>query len=236
MRAILIPVKDLTQAKQRLAGLLPQEERTALARAMLEDVFSAVAATRGADAVFVISSDAPALARARGLGWEIFPEHQQISESHSVDEASRQCEVRGVRALLRLPIDIPLVESRDIEALLDAAAEGTSVVLVPSRDGSGTNALLRTPPRLFPSHFGPGSLARHLDEAGRVGAHARVIRNPRIELDIDDEADLRAFFAVGGQETATSACLRRLGVDGRTESRAALQQFEMVEEPPSHRR
>lgn len=217
VRAILIPVKDLTRAKQRLAGLLGQEERTALARAMLEDVFTAVAAARGADAVFVVSSDPPALARARRLGWEVFPEQQQVSESQSVDEASRLCEARGVHSLLRLPIDIPLLEPRDIEGLLDAATEGPSVVLVPSRDGDGTNALLRTPPALFSSHFGPGSLARHLDEAGRAGAGAQVVRNPRIELDIDDVADLRAFRAAGGRDTATAACLSRLGVGSPAE-------------------
>lgn len=223
MPAILIPVKDLSRAKQRLAGLLGEAERTALARAMLEDVFGAVAAARGVDAVFVISSDAPALARARALGWEVFPEHRQLSESHSVDEASRMCQARGVDTLLRLPIDIPLVETRDIEALLHLAAENPSAVLVPSRDGSGTNALLRTPPTLFPSHFGPGSLARHLDEAARAGVAARVVRNPRIALDIDDEADLVQFLAVEGRESATSACLRRLGVDLKVDSRAALQ-------------
>jgi 2-phospho-L-lactate guanylyltransferase len=210
MRAVLIPVKDLMLAKQRLSGLLTQEQRTALARAMLEDVFAAVAAARGVDARFVISSDAPALAHARRLGWEVFPEQRQISESHSVDEASRLCQARGVESLLRLPIDVPLIEPRDIEELLDAQAESPSVVLVPSRDGEGTNALMRTPPALFTSHFGPGSLARHLAEAQRAGAHAQVIRNPRIELDIDDEADLLAFLACGGRETATSAYLRRL--------------------------
>lgn len=223
MRAIVMPVKDLTRAKQRLAGLLGQEVRTALARAMLEDVFTAVAAARGVDAVFVISSDAPALARARALGWETFIEHRQISESHSVDAASRLCQAGGVGTLLRLPIDIPLVESRDIEALFHGAAACPSVVMVPSRDGAGTNALLRTPPGLFPSHFGPGSLARHLDEAGRAGAHVQVIRNSRIELDIDDEADLRFFLSVRDRESATAACLRRLGVDLSAESRPVVQ-------------
>lgn len=223
MRAVLIPVKDLTRAKQRLAGLLAQEERTALARAMFEDVFFAVAAARGVDAVFVVSSDASILTRVRSLGWEVFPEQQQVSESQSVDAASRLCEERGVHALLRLPIDIPLIEPRDIEGLLDVVSEGPSVVLVPSRDGEGTNALLRNPPTLFSSHFGPGSLRKHRHEARRAGAHVQVIRNSRIELDIDDEADLRAFLAAGGRETATGACLRRLLADLRVEWTAGLE-------------
>ena len=209
-RAVLIPVKDLTLAKQRMAGLLSQVERTTLARAMMDDVFAAVNAARGVDAVYVVSSDAQALARAQSLGWTVFPEDAQLSESRSVDYASRLCQERGVHALLRLPIDIPLIEPGDIESLLNAAVEGRSVIVVPSRDGQGTNALLRTPPSLFPSHFGPGSLAKHLEEARKAGASTEVVRNPRIELDLDDEADLRRFLAAEMKKTATRACLTRL--------------------------
>jgi len=209
-RAVLIPVKDLTFAKQRMAGLLPQVERTTLARAMMDDVFAAVNAARGVDAVYVVSSDAVALVRAQSLGWNVFPEDAQLSESRSVDYASRLCQERGVHALLRLPIDIPLIEPGDIESLLDAAVDGPSVIVVPSRDGQGTNALLRIPPSLFPSHFGPGSLAKHLEEARRAGACTEVVRNPRIELDLDDEADLRHFLAADMKKSATGVCLTSL--------------------------
>ncbi len=210
MHAILIPVKDLSRAKQRMAGLLGQDDRTRLARAMIEDVFAAVAAARPVDAVFVVSSDAGALEKARRLGWEALPEHGQVSESASVDQASRLCAERGVSALLRLPIDIPLLEPGDIAALFAAAGPAPATVLVPSRDGQGTNALLRTPPTLFPSHFGPGSLAKHIEEARRAGARVTLVRNPRLELDLDDEADVRAFFAAGRLETASFTCLRGL--------------------------
>jgi len=65
VRAILIPVKHLSRAKQRLSGVLPQDARTRLAQAMLEDVFLAVAGVRSAEAIFVVSSDSNALAAAR---------------------------------------------------------------------------------------------------------------------------------------------------------------------------
>ena len=42
MRALLLPVKDLNNAKQRLAGLLTPEERCSLAQAMLADTLRAV--------------------------------------------------------------------------------------------------------------------------------------------------------------------------------------------------
>jgi len=208
--AILIPVKDLARAKQRLAGVLPQAERTRLARAMLEDVFAAAAGVRASVTVFVVSSDPGALAAARDRGWECLPETAQHSESRSVDAASRICASRGVTALLRLPIDIPLVRSTDIEAVLAACPPAPGAVLVPSRSADGTNALLRTPPDLFPSHFGPGSLGKHLDEAGRRQAYACLLRNPRIELDVDDERDLRALAGRSDVGERTAAALREM--------------------------
>lgn len=214
MRAVLIPVKDLAHAKQRLAALLSQPERTALATAMMGDVFAAVNAIRGVDAVFVVSNHGPALDRARELGWTLLRERRQISESDSVDRASRVCVARGVTLLVRLPIDIPLVRAADIEAILGAAGSAPASVVVPSRDGTGTNALLRTPPALFPSHFGPQSLRKHLAEARRIGALTCVLRNARIELDVDDESDLRALAERSEVRGATREWLRRARLNG----------------------
>jgi len=210
MRAILIPVKDLSRAKQRLAGVLPQESRTLLARAMLADVFAAVGGVRSVDAVFVASNDPGALAAARARGWECLPETEQLSESKSVDAASRLCAARGVTALLRLPGDLPLLRAGDIETVLSHCPFQRGAVLVPSRDQTGTNALLRTPPDLFPSHFGPGSLAKHLEEARRHPAGGCLLRVPRIELDVDDESDLQAIAAAEGLGEHTAAALSAL--------------------------
>jgi len=68
------------------------------------------------------------------------------------------------------------------------------LLIVPSRDGTGTNAILRTPPTLFPSHFGSGSFAKHLAEAESARAQVVIRRNPRIEIDVDDESDLRTLL------------------------------------------
>jgi 2-phospho-L-lactate guanylyltransferase len=233
VNALLIPVKDLTRANQRLAGSLSQPQRTKLAEAMLEDVSKAVVAVRGLERVFLLSSYRPALELAEGRGWETIEEAHQISESDSVDFGSRVCEARGVTSLLRLPIDIPLVQPQDIEKLFAMVVnakveEGPSVVMVSSRDGTGTNAILRTPPALFPSHFGPGSLAKHREEARRCGAGCRVIRSPRIELDIDDEGDLSAFLAAGTAETATARCLAGFGL--RRESAMATKFLDQIAE------
>jgi len=190
MKAILIPVKEFQRSKERLAEHFSQEQREMLAAVLCEDFFKMVAQVRGVDRVYVVSKEYKALSLAKRLNWEIISESQQISESHSVDQASRYCAKHGVRALLRLPMDIPLATPGDIDAVFAAMEEPPCAVIVPSRDGNGTNALLRSPPTLFPSHFGPDSFALHMQEAERVGARVKVLRNPRIELDVDEPADL----------------------------------------------
>lgn len=212
MRALLLPVKDLKDAKKRLMGVLTPEERFGLAEAMLADTIRTVRGVLFAEKIFVITNYQPALDAAEENGWEILREECQISESHSVDTASRISEERGVRALLRLPLDLPLIQSRDIDQLLAIECPAPTLAIVPSRDGTGTNALLRTPPTLFPSHFGNGSFAKHLAEAKIVGAQVLIRRNPRLEMDVDDESDLRALLEHDLTGTETGRWLRESGV------------------------
>ncbi len=215
MRALLLPVKDLNNAKKRLTGVLTPEERFALAEAMLADTIRAVRGVELAERIVVVTNYEPAMRVAQESGWEILREGRQISESDSVDAASRICEDRGVTALLRVPLDVPLVQSSDIDELLAVQCEEPALVIVPSRDGLGTNAILRMPPALFPSHFGMGSYAKHVGEAERVGARVILRRNTRLEMDVDDDADLRALLKYDLSGTATGRWLRESGVEAR---------------------
>ena len=212
MRALLLPIKDLRNAKQRLSSILTAEERFALAQAMLADTMRAVCGLQQAEKIFVVTNYAPAMQAARENGWEILREEQQVSESLSVDAASRQCEESGITAVLRLPLDLPLVTSSDIDELLVAECVAPGVVMVPSRDGTGTNAILRKPPTLFPSHFGNGSFAKHCAEAIRTGAQIVQRRNVRLEMDVDDESDLRVLIQHDLIGTRTGAWLQDSGV------------------------
>ncbi len=215
MRALLLPVKDLNNAKKRLMGVLTPEERFALARAMLADTIRAVRGVRCAEKIFVVTNYEPVMQLAEENRWEILREEQQISESHSVDAASKICEQRGVSGLLRLPLDLPLIRSSDIDELLTAECHAPTLVIVPSRDGTGTNAMLRTPPTLFPSHFGTGSFSKHLAEAETAHARVMVRRNARLEMDVDDEADLRALLKHDLSGTETGGWLRASGIEAK---------------------
>lgn len=209
MRAVLIPVKEFAAAKSRLAPHFSAGARAGLAESMCEDCFDTVARAAGFNTVFVASSEPRALFLARARGWEAIAEKRQVSESRSVDAASRACAKRGVTALLRLPADIPLLEPGDVTALFEAAGPAPFAVIVPSRDGTGTNALLRSPPALFPSHFGPESFHKHVTEAAHSGAKTRVFHNPRIAVDVDTLEDLAELRGQLRPESATARWLAK---------------------------
>jgi 2-phospho-L-lactate/phosphoenolpyruvate guanylyltransferase len=211
-RALLLPIKDLRNAKQRLAAVLNPQQRIALAQAMLADTLKAVQDVKRAGAIFVVTNYEPAAEIAAQNGWQILREREQISESASVDWASRICAERGVAALLRLPLDLPLAQASDIDELLAIECSAPAVVMVPSRDGTGTNAILRTPPTLFPSRFGPDSFARHRREAQKAAAKLIVQRNARLEVDVDDESDLRVLLQHDLSGTVTGRWLAESGV------------------------
>jgi 2-phospho-L-lactate guanylyltransferase len=94
------------------------------------------------------------------------------------------------------------------------------LVIVPSRDGTGTNAILRMPPTLFPSHFGSGSFAKHCEEARSAGAQVIVRRSARLEMDVDDQADLRALLQQDLSGTQTGAWLGQNGILTRLQQKS----------------
>jgi 2-phospho-L-lactate guanylyltransferase len=211
LKAVLIPAKQLREAKQRLAIVLSSEQRVQLVWAMFEDVAAAVNGATAADRIVLLSSDSEMLRRARAESWDVIEEETQESESQSVDRASGLLREAGFRAVLRIPIDVPLLRPEDIDGLLAADLETPNARLVPSRDGHGTNALLRIPPDVFPSRFGPRSLVHHRLEADRAGVPLKVIDNARVAFDLDEIADLRHFLLLGSR-TATARYLAASGL------------------------
>ena len=197
MRYLLIPVKDLRHAKQRLAPVLSAAERLGLATELLERTLRIATSSRLADRIAIVTNYQPARELAEKLSLEVIAETTQSSESESVDFGSREAIRRGATAVLRLPIDLPLLTAEDIDAVFAADTGGATAVLVPSRDGTGTNAILRRPPDAFPSQFGPGSFARHLAAARAVGLTCHILVNPNIAFDVDDPDDLWEYRAQG---------------------------------------
>jgi 2-phospho-L-lactate guanylyltransferase (CobY/MobA/RfbA family) len=85
------------------------------------------------------------------------------------------------------------------------------VVLVPSRDLSGTNMIARAPADAIPTRFGGQSLKRHLEECYRLALPSRVVRQRGPALDLDVIDDLNEFVRASSM-THTYSQLARIGI------------------------
>jgi 2-phospho-L-lactate guanylyltransferase len=195
---ILVPVKNLSSAKQRLAAVLDQLARTELAQAMLHDVLTALHDWTNRPQVAVVSSDPYVVRLAREYAFEVIPDPENPGETGAIEMATRICVERGAESTLVIPADIPLIRSWELEEILqNAPAEGS--VLVPAADGRGTNAAYRRPANLFPLRFGNDSFKPHLAAAQATGKTCIVLDLPGIAVDVDNPEDLRELVASGGE-------------------------------------
>jgi 2-phospho-L-lactate guanylyltransferase len=198
---ILVPVKGLANAKQRLAALLDQPTRTRLAEAMLSDVLETLGTWRNRPEVGIVTSDPFAIDLAQRFDFQIIPDLANRSETDAIEMATRFCKSRGVDSTLVIPGDIPLLRAQELEEILQAApVEGS--VLAPASDGRGTNAVWRRPAGLFPLRFGNDSFKPHLAAARATGKPCMVLSLPGIGLDIDNPSDLRQLAEAPGETRA----------------------------------
>jgi 2-phospho-L-lactate guanylyltransferase len=212
VRAILIAAKHLAFAKTRLGRAVGDADRMALAQAMFRDVLAAALGARAAEHVAVISSDPTLLEVARTSGALVIDEEYPRGLNAAVRLATSALAAQGVNALCTVLSDIPLVTGEDIDAVFaELAEEERGVVLVPSRDLSGTNMIARAPAGAIPTRFGGRSLTRHLEECYRLGVSSRVVRQRGPALDLDVIDDLNEFVRTPSM-THTYGQLARLGI------------------------
>ena len=219
MRAALIPMKELTQAKMRLADVLDRHERQELALAMLTDVVTACIESGRFDRVAVLSRDSEALWQARELGG--YPLAEPATGTGLNDGLTfgvRYLARRvGVVELLIVPADIPLITAEDLRAAVDAIAEsGDRLAIVRARDG-GTNAMAMRPAESVAMRFGPASAEAHIGDARARGIDVVELSLERVAFDVDSPEDLEALpslpagAATSGWIAARSDYVRRHG-------------------------
>jgi 2-phospho-L-lactate guanylyltransferase len=195
---ILVPVKNLSAAKQRLAPVLDQPSRTALAQAMLYDVLTTLYSWGNRPPVAVVTSDPYAVKLAEEHRFEVIPDPDNPGETGAIELATRICVERGIDTTLVIPADIPLIQAWELDEILKhAPAEGS--VLVPAADGRGTNAAFRRPANLFPLRFGNDSFKPHHAAAQATGKPCIVLNLPGISVDVDNPVDLQHLITLPGE-------------------------------------
>jgi 2-phospho-L-lactate guanylyltransferase len=197
----VVPLKDSTAAKQRLAGILPTQPRRALALAMAEDVLETLAAVRALAGIIVVTVDEVATQIATRHGAMVSCAAATEGHTAAVTEAARMLAAQGA-AMLTLPGDVPLVTPRDIERILATHRSVPGFTIVPARDELGSNAILCSPADAVPLRFGENSFFPHLAAARARSIEPVILPLPNLGLDIDGPDDLAAFLKIPSRTRA----------------------------------
>jgi 2-phospho-L-lactate/phosphoenolpyruvate guanylyltransferase len=192
MRTIaILPIKSFGAAKQRLADRLARGSRQALAQAMFSDVLMSLRHVGGLESIAVVTTDRTAEAAAVGSSVHVLHEPEEAGQSRAALVGIEYAQAVGYDRGLLVPGDTPLLDAGELSSLLERAAEDAiAVVAVPDRHGTGTNALLLTPPGAIEPSFGEGSLDRHVTAAQEAGLTCSVEPLPSLVLDVDTPEDL----------------------------------------------
>ena len=184
---VIIPVKTFSVAKTRLK--LSKTHKEEICKAMLVEVLDTVSKSKLIDKIILVSKDETALKLGRQFNTvEIFDDESGVN--HAVHLADKYILDNKYDRSVIFPQDIPIMRSSDIDNLLGFHESKNSVIIVPSRQLNGTNALVRCSTNIMKTQYDRGSYAFQLDAAKAVSQNVSVALIRRIMLDIDDQRDL----------------------------------------------
>jgi 2-phospho-L-lactate guanylyltransferase len=176
--AVVVPIRSFSSGKGRLAGVLSDDEREALARSMAQRVLDAAAPLP----VYVVTSDDEVAVFASDNGAKVIPDPGSLNAAADAGRAAVAADgfamVIVAHADLAQPTPFAWVADFD------------GVTLVPDRHGGGSNVMALPTSAAFTFAYGDGSRSRHEAEARARGLALRVVDDASLGWDVDAPSDL----------------------------------------------
>src|SRR3954471_19919841 len=110
---------------------------------MVAGMLAGLASVDALDDVIVVTAEAAADEAAHAAGAHVVHDPEEAGQSAAASRGIDAAVERGAGRALLVPGDCPALNPAEVMQLL---ARTAAVVIVPDRHGTGTNALLLTPP------------------------------------------------------------------------------------------
>ncbi len=178
---IVVPLRSFALGKARLAPVLSEAEREALARSMADCVVDAA----GGRPVVIVSSAPEVVAWAGRRHLDV------VDDPGSLDAAARAGRDWAIHlGLARYAVvhaDLPL--ARTLDPIATDGADPVAVIVPDHRD-DGTPVISLPTASPFTFAYGPASAARHAEEARRRSLTVRIVHDAELGFDVDVATDL----------------------------------------------
>lgn len=207
----LVPLKELVEAKTRLAGSLSSTERRVLAQAMAEDVVSVLSKHPLIGGVTLVSDDPFAQSLANRFGVRHWTEKDLgcIGLNAVIAEATARIAETFQGSIIVLHADIPLLKPEELAEVVTVQGQTQGLVVGCDRAETGTNLLAFDSRNIPQFSFGANSCHAHEQWARTANVTVTRVNAPGIALDIDEPGDLTVLLASAGSH-APSATLQVL--------------------------
>ncbi len=175
---MVVPIRSFRAGKGRLAGVLSDGERAALARTLAQRVLDAAAPLP----VYVVTNDDDVIAFASENDAKV------VADPGSLDAAADA----GRAAVAADGFGRVIVAHADLKSPEPFAwvADFDGVTIVPDRHGNGSNVLALPTDVAFSFAYGDGSRLRHETEAITRGLRLRIVHDASLAWDVDEPSDL----------------------------------------------
>lgn len=185
----VIPVKRLSAALRRLEGALGPAERERLAEALFLDVIAKLPRSRNITDSLIVTADPSVSRQARWLGHEVLEQTEDVGHSEAAIAGVEAAKSAGADRVAMLAADCPLLDIEEFDRHLGRTPQ--AALIVPDHHGTGTNALVLSPPDAIQPAFGLESCSRHISRARAAGIGFTLERIESLEMDLDTPEDMR---------------------------------------------
>lgn len=209
--AVVVPIKALDRAKQRLASCLTPVERAGLVQAMSSDVLAVAQAATGSQDLWVCCGDRAGADLARRYGATVLLDEQpDLGLNTVIERVAQRLKRAGWSRILVIHADLPALSVEDIQVA--SHFDPDELLLVADHNGTGSNLLGWGLHTAFTTHYGDGSHERHRMLAARLGLVVRSPNLPWATFDVDRPADLQRLLDMTSADRApaTRAWLARV--------------------------
>ena len=190
----IVPVKSLRRGKSRLAGVLTDEERSALNQDLLIKTLMCLKTIQKIDQILVISYDPEALAKARELDVMTVQEGSKTNINNALRRATVAARAYNASKVIIIPADLPFIDKGEMESFLAQEGEPPEIIISSDRHSEGTNALFINPIGILEYNFGPWSFRKHIEQAERKKIKVKIKNMESLTFDLDVPEDLEIFM------------------------------------------
>lgn len=200
----IVPLNLPSRSKTRLSNRLNRIQRTRLTIAMLVNVLAALRNARTVTTITVVCADRKIRSIVQEYGATFLWEGYKRGLNRALNFALKN--ISNNSSILIIHADLPLLTSEDVDNLI-IGAKDNPLALVPSKEKTGTNAILMREKNIITLAFGKGSFQKHINLAKQGRVRCKVIRIHGVAFDVDEDDDLEELIQ---QSTETFRFLNQI--------------------------